>query len=378
MVLNFLVLLVHMSLITTIAFYAIERLGAAESLAGITAGCFVLGALTSRLFLARFIDRIGRRRTILVALAAYAGLTLLYAASGSVEVLITLRTVHGAAFGVAHTALTTSVMAMIPASRRAEGTGYYGVASALVMAVGPFVAVTLSAAVSLDAVFMFVSGVAVAALLIALFLRPPEPERNQIEPVQRRVRVKDLIEPAAVGIGVVALLSAVANAGVIVFLAAYTVALEIPETAALFFVVFALATLASRIVQGRVQDRHGDNVVIYPLLALIVIGLLLIALVPTTGMLLVAAALLGAGHGGIISATQAIAVSVSPPGRLPIAVSTFYVFLDAGAGLGPVLVGALLALFGFTGMYAAGAGAAVLAAIVYTFVHARRGRGAAR
>lgn len=67
--------------------------------------------------------------------------------------------------------------------------------------------------------------------------------------------------------------------------------------------------------------------------------------------MLLAGVLCGLGFGVIVPSAQAIAVAASPEHRVGVAVSTYFLALDLGTGLGPVLFGSLVPLTGYTGVY---------------------------
>lgn len=372
---NLLLSTVFMGLLSAVALYAVARFQASEGLAGLAAGAFVLGAIVSRVFLARFIDSVGRRRMLLIGLAAYLATSLLYFVADSMLVLLIVRLIHGVAFGLAHTALTTAVMAMIPARRRAEGTGYYGIASALVTAIGPLAAVLLTSgdASSGTALFTFTTACSLVALVLAAFIKVPEAPQDDSAPrAWWRYRMSDIFEPAAVPIGVIILISGAGFTGIIVFLTAYSRALGYEEAGAVFFVVYAVSVIVARLVLGRVQDRFGDNVVMYPLLGSFAVGMALLALSPNETVMVLSGVFLGVGFGGVMTSSQAIAVNMSPADRVPIGLATFYIALDLGSGVGPMLAGFVVSFVGYSGLYWTFAVAIVLTAVLYHFLHGRR------
>ncbi|MHA6670359.1 MFS transporter [Homoserinimonas sp. A447] len=370
---NFLVGLIFFAFVTTIALYAIERFQVSEGIAGFAAGAFVLGALASRVLVGKFLDHIGRRRMFLIGLAIFVVTTVLYLAADSLALLILIRLAHGAAFGIAHTAITASVMALIPVRRRGEGTGYYGVANSLSTALGPLLGVYFVGYVSYNALFFFASACAIGALIVALFLRPPEVVVSvEAKQAKWRYRLPDIIDPAAIGISATMFLAGVAFSGVMVFLSSYAESLGVGEAAALFFIVYASVGLIGRLFIGRMQDRHGDNAVIYPTFASFAIGLALLAFASNGLFLLVAAVFLALGFGALMPCAQAIAVTVVPNDRIGVAVSTFFIALDAGTGIGPMATGTIAALVGFQGMYATLAGLVVATAVLYHFAHGFR------
>jgi predicted MFS family arabinose efflux permease len=309
---------------------------------------------------------------LLVSLAAFVAFSLLYVLADTLPVLIGLRFLHGVAFGAGNTALGASVQAIIPPARRSEGTGYYGLSATLATAVGPFLAVTLSGSGNYAAIFYASSAFSAAAFAIALLLRLPEPPRHAGHPAaHKRGFLASLVERAVLPVTAVILLTGLGYSGVVAFLTSYTSSQGMAGLASWFFLIYAAAVTVSRLFMGRVQDRRGDNIVIYPALVFFAAGVGLLAFPPSPATIVAAAVLAGFGYSALMSGLQAIAVSMVAPTRIGTAVSTFYLVLDVGAGLGPVLLGALVPAAGFQGMYAACSVLAVAAIGVYHVAHGR-------
>lgn len=369
----FLVGIVFWALMTSIALYALESFRASEGVAGFAASSFILGAVFSRAFLSRFIDVVGRRRMLLIGLAVFTLATVAYLVAQTLPVLIAVRLIHGAAFGLAHTTLTTVAMSVIPASRLGEGTGYFGVANAAVTALGPLLAVLMGVFESESAVFLMASACALGALLTALLIRAPEPARAPVSDAPLwRYRLTDIVEPASLGVATVMLLCGGAFTSVMVFVTAHSQALDLAALTGPFFAVYATTVVLSRLLLGRVQDLFGDNTIIYPTFASFIVGLILLGFAPNGTVLLLSAVLLGTGFGAMLTATLAVAVRLAPPARVSIAVSTYYIFLDIGSGLGPMVLGFVAAATGYPGMFLIMAALVAVAGVLYIFVHGTR------
>ena len=97
-------------------------------------------------------------------------------------------------------------------------------------------------------------------------------------------------------------------------------------------------------------------------------GMALLATVHRAFALMVAAALLGFGVGTIQASGLALAVRTAPDSRLSLANSTFYILLDVGVGIGPLILGMVQPLWGYQGLFAAMAGVAVVALAAYLAV----------
>lgn len=365
----FLLSLVFYMLMTTMALYAAVEFGAGEVLAGLASSAFVLGAVSARLVAGAAADRFGLRRVLLIALVLATAAALAYFPVDSLGMLIAVRFVHGVVFSSAHTAASAITQSLIPAARRAEGTGYHGATTTLGTAIGPLIAVLLVADERYDALFLAASVITAVALAAGLVLRVPQ--RVVAAPAIRGRRRRLPIEPAAIPISSFILICAVAFSGVVAFVNPYAVSLGLESAAATFFLVYAVVLVVSRPFLGRLQDVRGDDIVIYPAIALFAAGLGALAVAAGPVMLLAAAALIGLGWGTLNSAAQAVAVRRSPITSVGRTVSTYFLLLDAGFGVGPVVLGVVVGQLDYRWMYAVLVVLVVLSGFYYRAVPGR-------
>ena len=360
-------------LMTTMAEYTMGRFGVAEGIAGLSAGMFVIGALVSRLFAGKYMEAIGRRRLLFASLVVYMLCAFLYFPAGSLETLLAVRFAHGAAFGFSSTVLTTAVMGVIPDERRGEGTGYYGLSIALATAVGPFLGFTICRHASYGMLFVACAFVTAVAIAMAIFTRIPEAEitREQIAAL-RSFHPADIFEKSAVPLSAVILIMVVGFSGIVTFLNSYATSIDLSAPAGYFFIVYSAAILVSRPFTGWLLDQKGDNVLLCPALLIFAASLAVLARAHSGPALLTAAAMAGLGFGTFMSCSQAVVAKISPRHRIGLAMSTYFFFLDTGMGIGPYLVGSIIPLLGFRGMYLALSVVAFLGFVLYCFVHGKK------
>lgn len=361
-------------LVTVMALFAVDRFQASDNLAGFASSAFILGAVVARSLSGRFVDEVGRRRTLAISLVVSLVASLLYLVAGDVWTLIVLRLVHGMTYGAGALAVTAAAMDLIPSSRRGEGTGYFSLSNTAGTAIGPSVAVILTESVGFESLFAVCAAVSAVGLALALALHLPERPRAPGTGAGRgrRPHLYDFFEPAVLKFSAVTFVAGVAWAGFATYLNAYALEADLIPAASTFFLVYGAFLVIARLSMGRIQDRFGDHAAMIPALVLYAAGLAMLALPPTSVSLIGSAALLGLGFGSFMPALQSIAVSVTAPTRLAIALSTFFLMLDLGVGVAPLALGALLPLIGYQGMYA-GLAVMVSACIgVYWAVHMRR------
>ena len=144
------------------------------------------------------------------------------------------------------------------------------------------------------------------------------------------------------------------------------------EAASLFFVVYAVAVLISRPYIGGLFDKKGENATMYPAILVFVAGMVLFGQARHGYTLLLAAAFLGLGSGAVQSVSQAISVKVTPRHRIGLATATFFMFMDAGAGIGPFMFGLFVPVAGYRGIYAGAAIVGFACLFLYYLFHGKR------
>jgi MFS family permease len=182
------------------------------------------------------------------------------------------------------------------------------------------------------------------------------------------------VEPGALPAAAIGALYSLGYAGIVTFLATLTLERGFGASASLFFGVYAVTVLVSRLFTGSLMDRRGANVVMLPAFVLFAAGLAVIAVAPNVAVLLLAAVLVGLGYGQLLSAGQVICVTQVPRERAGMGASTFFLGIDAGMGLGPLLAGILVQGHGTAGLYWTLAAFLLALVPVYWLVQGRRMR----
>ncbi|WP_292707695.1 MFS transporter [Microbacterium sp. 67-17] len=362
---NLLLSVVFYLLITSLAVYAADRFAADDILAGLASSAYILGAVGSRLTASAFVDRVGARRLFLFGAAAFVAASGLYLVVNDLWLLILVRLAHGLAFGITHSAVGGLAQARIPTRRRGEGTGYFAMAGTVGAGIGPLLAVMLLRFDGFSVLFLATTAVSLTALLVGLTI--PRLPADAPRTVRASTRIPVLVRPV-LPIGWVALLQSLGYASLTAFLTEYSIDVGSPASAGWFFLLYAGCVIVVRLFAGRVYDRFGTDLVVYPGLALYLGGLILLAFPPGTGTILAAAVLIGIGYGALLPAGLAIAAERAGTDRPGGAFATYFMFVDLGYGLGPVILGGVLGLWGWSAMFLAGAGAAALAGVLYLLV----------
>lgn len=362
-------------LITTLTVYAIEEFNASQSMAGLASSIFVVGALVSRIFAGKYIEIIGRKKMLYGGLFLFLIMMLLYFIVGNMNVLLFIRFIHGAAFGLFTTVIATVITDIIPYERRGEGISYFSLSITLAMAVGPFLGLYISQQGSFTIIFAACTLFSLISTIIVLFVHIPEGHltKEQLD-AMKGFKLKDFFEIKAVPIAIIIAIMGFAYSGILSFMTSYAKEINLMEAASFFFLIYAVFILISRPFTGRLLDKKGDNIVIYPALLLFVIGLVTLSQANQGFILLLAGALIGLGYGTMNSCCQAIAIKESPRHRVGLATSTFFVFMDSGVGVGPFLLGFIIPIVGFRGLYFTLAVVVFASIFLYYVLHGKKKR----
>ena len=264
-------------------------------------------------------------------------------------------------------------MDIIPNERRGEGTSYFSLSTTLATAVGPFLGVFMSQNANFDMIFAVCTFFSVVSIVISLFVKIPEANITKAQlDAMKGFKLKDFFEVKAVPIAIVASILAFSYSSILTFLTSYTVEINLTAAASFFFIVYAVFILISRPFTGRLLDLKGENIVMYPAMLFFMISLVVLGFAHNGLTLLLAGALMGLGYGTITSATQTIAINESPRHRIGLATSTFFIFIDAGIGLGPFLLGYIIPLTGYRGLYETLSIVVFACIILYYFLHGKK------
>ncbi len=371
---NFFLYFTFYLLMVATTVFATEKFHATPSEAGLASGIFVVGTLIARLFSGRSIDQIGWKKMLYIGFIFFLITTCLYFVVHNLSFLLVNRFLNGAALGIASTATGTIVAKIIPNERRGEGTGYYALSVVLAAAVGPFLGMVLTNHTGIMMNFVLCIILLAFSFIAIFFLKVPAMSFKNTQPVQGKgngFSLFQFFEKKAIPIGIIAFVVAFGYSSILTFITTYTQEINLVDIGSFFFVVYAAFSIASRPFTGRLFDIKGENWVMYPSFLLFAIGLYILSQAQHGFALLLAGGLVGVGYGTFSASAQAISIKVSPKDRIGLATSTYFIFLDAGIGFGPFLLGLFVPTIGYRGIYMIMSFVLLACFILYYFLHGR-------
>lgn len=326
---------------------------------GAVAATYTASAILTRPPTGWLLDRFGRRVIYLPSYALFALCYFLYPLAEGAFSAGLVRFIHGAVWGVVMGAAATTSVDLLPAERRGEGIGYFGVGVIISMAAGPSAGLFLAETTGFGTLFIAAGFLTLLGFAILCFLRfPVIPQR------ETAFSVKALLEKTSLPASFAAFIYCVPYSAVVNYTGMF--ARTIPgASAGLFFLFLALGTGMTRIFSGKLFDTRGPETLMNIAYVLLLGGFLLQAAAQAPPYFYAAGMLLGLAYGIAVPVTQAMVNAVVPPERRGSANATFMTAFDLGICIGLMLTSALQAVWGWTAAYVLLAACAPVSWVVF-------------
>ncbi len=258
------------------------------------------------------------------------------------------RIISGGAVGIIGTVTGTLAAVITPVRYQGRGIAYFSMSTALALCIGPFLSIALQDFVSARDMFWVATFFTFCSLCLVFLVKVTKTEYRR---EKKKLSIRDFIEPSIIPFCLVVALICFAWGNMQAYMSAYAEINQVQAAAALFFVIYAVAMLVSRPFTGRIVDTHSPQLVFYPSIVCLALGLVCLWIGSSNLLVLLAGVLAGLGFGNITSVGQATAVSMVPRDQYTQATSTFYIFFDLGTGLAPYISGFLIPLLGYNGVF---------------------------
>lgn len=356
----------------------LDQLGAGH-LIGWIVSLFTVGAFLSRFVSGRLADLAGRRVVMLfgtavtaVAGLAYVGVTRMEDMAMAVSAFLVVRLLHGMSTGFRPTGTSAFLTDIVPLSRRGEALGYLGVAGNAGMALGPALGSWLAVEWGYEAMFLASSLLGFAAYGMTFLLPESLPHARKVQWSDLNVFGGGVIERSAWPASTFLLPVAIA------FGTFLTVTPDLVEGLGFrykgsFNTVVVVASVLTRLVAGKVSDKHGRVEVMMVGAALLALGMWLFSMAQSVPMLLIAGVVYGLSVGINMPTIFAWTVDLAPEGKAATGLGTMLMALEIGIGVGAYVSGSwyaqspsvLLSLYGYCALMG-------LAGLLFLWVWLRR------
>ncbi|MBP2663679.1 MAG: arabinose efflux permease family protein [Firmicutes bacterium] len=371
-VVNFLTYVGNFMLLSTLPLLVLH-IGGSKFMAGLITGIYSMTAFISRLQIGPLLDRKGRTSILLAGLSLLLIITVSYnTAAYSVILLLMLRAIHGVGWSTVTTSTSTIASDLIPAIRRSEGMGFFGISISVAMVIGPGIGLYIMEHYSYTVLFILSACFIILALITsfsASYCRQNCQGTQQVndkttEHTAKQNRKLAIIEKKALWPSFLFFIIVTTYSTIMIFLPPYASDKGVTDIGA-FFTITALAMMFTRLTTGRIADRYGAAKVVVPGMVLLGIALQILSVATSLPTFLFAAVIYGLGYGSVQPALNALAISLAPAERRGTASATFLCAQDMGGILGAVIWGIVAQAFGFSYIYSASVVLIIIAVIWY-------------
>lgn len=347
----------------------IRSLGGSDFLIGVYAGSTGAAAVAARLPVGRLLDTRGRRRILVSAgcLHVLAWLGFLSIHALGVRCLL-LVVAYGLASGSLFATYFTYASDITPVTRRSEGIAMFGIWGILPNGLGPLLGEFLIHRGGFHIYFLVAAGFAFLSFCLSLWL-PETTGARPAPPSEPSTAVGFPTREFLLVLWTTFMFGAAVNS-LFTFLAPFTYASRGGGVGS-FFMSYALAAVAVRVLTGHLPDRLGLRRVLLPALLLYAAGVLAVPHVSTQAVSLLVGAMCGVGHGYAFPILSVLAFEAVAPVYRGRAVSWLTAMFDLGNTLANPILGAVAQGLGYPMMFTVSGLGVLLAAAVAARKHTR-------
>ena len=341
----------------TITSRYVVNLGGSQTQAGAVVFIATIATLIASLLSGWLVDTYGRRIVLLTGYVIMLAATALFRFFPFIAAFCVLRIIQAAGMSASGAAGGTAYVDVTPAARLGEAAGYFGLVQSFTTAFGPMIGLGLILKTAQGENYDLIFGVSALfvalALLAGLFLtyekRGFGNPRTAPEGEQEKPRgLRRFIEPKALPASVVQFWFFTGCAFNVSFLSLYADAHGIANIS-WFYTTSAVGMFLTRLLAGRLSDRHGTLPVLLVGFAIGIASFALHLVAPYwQPFVYISGFIYGLALGLITPALNAAAVRASPANRRGAAMATYSLSISVGLGIGALFFGWTSDMFGYT------------------------------
>ena len=307
---------------------------------GLIVSLFTLSAAISRPFSGKLTDRWGRIPVMVVG-ATISGLAaLIYPLTTTVFGFLLIRLLHGFSAGFKPTGTSAYVADIIPVHRRGEALGMLSMFGTIGMASAPILGSWIFLNYDINTLFYCSSLFSIGSVAILFGMKETLITKEPFKLSLLKIKREDLYEFSVLPPSVIMILTTFSFGTIITLSPNFSGFLGI-ENRGLFFSFFTGSSLLVRIIGGKLSDKYGRIAVLRFSTFWLFISMIVIGFSNNTTTYFVGAFMFGIGYGLNSPTLFAWAIDLSPVKNIGRGISTLFIFLEVGIGLGALITGSL-------------------------------------
>ena len=343
-----------------------ESIGASAGLMGLVGGLMNLVSLLCRPIAGNLADRISKYKLSFIGAVFMTAACVGYVFAPNEVVVVIARIINGFGFACCSVCMATWMSNMLPKDKIGSGMGVYGTMNALAMAVAPAIGVSVYQTFGYRVSFVIALVFSAAIIVVIQFTgNKGEPETWEPEGKDdasagknchadtKKARVSaghavsgqrkrlELIDVKVIPIALIIMLFAIPYCATQSFLVTYAEARGLHVSVSLFFPAYAVVLIVLRLSLRRLFDKLPFHIFLLTSALSEFLAILFLAIMENNAVMLLASCFLAGGYGIMSSVCQSTAILLAGKEKRGLANSTYYIGLDLGMTLGPMIGGAL-------------------------------------
>ena len=283
--------------------------------------------------------------SILISSVSYAGYMFFHSISG----MIVFRILQGLSFAFMSVARTSFATEYIPKERLGEGVALTSFGVVLSIAIGPGIGLWLSDQFGYNICFLISNILCISGAIVISFL-PYKHKRTKGEFQLKKLKLSNMLAmeilPYAFLAGLFSISTQLANS----FLALLAVDRNIPGVA-IFFTVYAVIALIIRPFAGKILDKYGLPILLYPSFIFNSLTFLFLGAAHSVSLIIFAGVFRALSQGVALTSIQGMAIKRLGRERAGVSSATILMGQDLLNTLAPALAGSLATTAGYGNMY---------------------------
>ena len=345
-------------------------IGASAVLMGMIGGMMNLCSLFCRFFVGNLADRISKYKVSFVGAGLMTLACVGYIVAPNPAIVVLARIINGVGFACCSVCMSTWMSNLLPKEKIGSGMGVYGTMNALAMAIAPGLGVSVYQRFGYRAAFVIGLVFAVSTAAAIQFVSDRgEPETAILAEKKTKVQAVDY---KVIPIAAIIMLFSIPYCATQSFIVSYVEARHLSVSVELFFPLYAVVLLVLRLSMKSLFDRLPFRVFLIGSSASAFAGIVFLTLMDNNIWMFLAALFMAGGYGIMCSVCQSTAILLAGKERRGLANSTYYIGLDLGMTLGPVIGGFLYGHLDIRLFYPVLLATVPLAVLVYVLMMGRR------
>jgi predicted MFS family arabinose efflux permease len=354
--------------IPTLPIY-LEKMESTGAEIGVLIGIFSLSSLIFRPFVGRALLRIPERNFMIAGTVIYTLSSIAYLFAKPFWPLLILRAFQGIGMTFFSTASLTLVTRLSPEAHRGKSIGYFYLAYNMAFVTAPYFGMFLINSFNFSILFLVCAFFSLCSFFISLKL-----EKAQGVPLEdESIQDQPFLSYEALPPSIMAFMASMMWGALSAFFPLYALSHGVANPG-LFFAVIAIVLIFGRSLGGSIFEIKTREKVIFPCLAAQIIAVIVLTFSRTSPMFVLVAVIWGMGHAFIFPSLMNYAIDRTSSATGPV-IGTYTALSDFGAGMGPVIMGIILQLTGYTVMFLCLALTGLINLLYLYFILRRKGKG---